>query len=315
MTSSPEHTPADTHAPRYLLISREGETLLNDDGTLHYLTGNGTAEPLTEEAILARSVIRPAAYGADAENDTAEKNSGEKVHVLYCEDETLAQVVADLNNPRVHASTSGFRYYPVHDDPEGRAHYATALARRDYLIDMRYSAYSGEEAPLGSKGIRRTASGELVFPRIEPAVMALVTSRDGERVLLANNRQWHPNRFALIAGFVDPGENLEEAIAREVYEETGLHTLSTEYRMSDVWPFPRSLMICYRARVDENEPIIHHDGEIRAARWFTAPELREAIAISEERGNSDEDDPAKLELPGTNAVARRMLDEWLAEKP
>lgn len=316
MTSSPEHTPADAHTPtrthalRYLLISRAGETLLNDDGTLHYLTGNDTAEPLTEDAILARSVIRPAAYGADAQ-----KNSEAEVHVLYCEDETLAQVVADLNTPRVRASTSGFRYYPVHEDPEGRAHYATALARRDYLIDMRYSAYSGEEAPLGSKGIRRTASGELVFPRIEPAVMALVTSRDGERVLLANNRQWHPNRFALIAGFVDPGENLEEAIAREVYEETGLHTLSTEYRMSDVWPFPRSLMICYRARVDENEPIIHHDGEIRAARWFTAPELREAIAISEERGNSDEDDPAKLELPGTNAVARRMIDEWLAEKP
>jgi NAD(+) diphosphatase len=316
MTSSPEHTPADTHAPvdthtpRYLLISREGETLLSDDGTLHYLTGIGTAEPLTEEAILARSVIRPAAYGADAQ-----KNSEAEVHVLYCEDETLAQVAADLNDPRVRASTSGFRYYPVHDDPEGRAHYATALARRDYLIDMRYSAYSGEEAPLGSKGIRRTASGEMVFPRIDPAVMALVTSRDGERVLLANNRQWHPNRFALIAGFVDPGENLEEAIAREVYEETGLHALSTEYRMSDVWPFPRSLMICYRVRVDENEPIIHHDGEIRAARWFTAAELREAIAISEERGNSDEDDPAKLELPGTNAVARRMIDEWLAEKP
>ena len=312
MTSSPEHTPetVSDSAPRYLLISRAGETLLNDDGTLHYLTGSDTAEPLTEDAVLARSVIRPAAYGTDAE-----KNSGAQVHVLYCEDETLTQVTADLNNPRVYASTSGFRYYPVHDDPEGRAHYATALARRDYLIDMRYSAYSGEEAPLGSKGIRRTASGEMVFPRIEPAVMALVTSRDGERVLLANNRQWHPNRFALIAGFVDPGENLEGAIAREVYEETGLHALSTEYRMSDVWPFPRSLMICYRVRVDENEPIIHHDGEIRAARWFTAPELREAIAISEERGNSAEDDPAKLELPGTNAVARRMLDEWLAEKP
>ena len=315
MTSSPEHTPADTHAPRYLLVSREGETLLNDDGTLHYLTGSDTAEPLTEEAILARSVIRPAAYGADAQKNTAEKNSGAQVLVLYCEDETLAQAAADLKNPRVRASASGFRYYPVHEDPEGRAHYATALARRDYLIDMRYSAYSGEEAPLASKGIRRTASGEMVFPRIEPAVMALVTSRDGERVLLANNRQWHPNRFALIAGFVDPGENLEEAIAREVYEETGLHALSTEYRMSDVWPFPRSLMICYRVRVDENEPIIHHDGEIRAARWFTAAELREAIAISEERGNSDEDDPAKLELPGTNAVARRMIDEWLAEKP
>ena len=320
MTSSPEHTPADTHTPRYLLISREGETLLNDDGTLHYLTGHDSAEPLAEDTILARSVIRPAAYGADVEKDTVQKNAAQKnneaeVQVLYCEDETLAQVAADLNNPQVRPSSSGFRYYPVHEDPEGRAHYATALARRDYLIDMRYSAYSGEDAPLGSRGIRRTASGEMVFPRIEPAVMGLVMSRDGERVLLANNRQWHPNRFALIAGFVDPGENLEEATTREVYEETGLHALSTEYRMSDVWPFPRSLMICYRVRVDENEPIIHHDGEIRAARWFTAAELREAIAISEERGNSDEDDPAKLELPGTNAVARRMIDEWLAEKP
>ena len=310
MTSSPEHTPADTHAPRYLLISREGETLLTADGTLHYLTGNDAAEPLPEEAILARSVIRPAAYSADVE-----KNSMAKVHVLYCEDETLTQFAAELSIPGVHVSDNGFRYYPVHDDPQGRAHYATALARRDYLIDMRYSAYSGEEAPLGSKGIRRTVSGEMVFPRIEPAVMALVTSRDGERVLLANNRQWHPNRFALIAGFVDPGENLEEAIAREVYEETGLRAERSEYRMSDVWPFPRSLMICYRVTVDENEPIIHHDGEIRAARWFTAEQLREAIAISEERGNSGQDDPAKLELPGTNAVARRMLDDWLAEKP
>jgi len=65
MTSSSEHTPADTHAPRHLLLSREGETLLNADGTVHYLTGNDAAEPLPEEAILARSVIRPAAYGAD----------------------------------------------------------------------------------------------------------------------------------------------------------------------------------------------------------------------------------------------------------
>ena len=335
------HESAQTASDRslYLVVSRSGETLTNPDGTVHYV--RVLPRTLAEEgAVLGRTVLRPnpvlepdlipgfnAREGARDEHApaTAAPAAGTptaEVRALYCEDDALQAVAAELNAAEpnsqegpVQASSSGFRYYPVHRDPLGRARYAAALARRDYLIEMRYSAYTGEEAPIGRKGIRRTASGEMVFPRIEPAVMGLVMSRDGERVLLANNRQWHPNRFALIAGFVDPGENLEEAIAREVYEETGLRAERSEYRMSDVWPFPRSLMICYRVTVDENEPIVHHDGEIRAARWFTAEQLREAIAISEERGNSGQDDPAKLELPGTNAVARRMLDDWLAEKP
>ncbi len=335
-TASSDTKPASA---RYLAISRSGETLSNPDGTVHYLgavpeaLGGGetpsegdapSQAQATGSALLARTVLRPspvldATAGGNTARDAAE-NTDEKtyqVHALYCEDETLQAIAATLQEAgeEVRVSTNGFRYYPVHADPLGRARYAAALAWRDYLIEMRYSAYTGEEAPLGRKGIRRTVEGEMVFPRIEPAVMALVISREGQQILLANNRQWHPNRFALIAGFVDPGENLEEATAREVYEETGLRVLRSEYRMSDVWPFPRSLMICYRVTVDEREPIVHHDGEIRSARWFTAPALREAIALSEQRGNSGQDDPAKLELPGTNAVARRMIDDWLAEKP
>jgi len=193
-------------------------------------------------------------------------------------------------------------------DPAGRARYGAALAKRDYLIEMAYSAYTGESAPVDPhKGIRLTGSGEMVFPRIEPAVMALIMSEDNSRVLLANNRLWPRNRFALIAGFVDPGENLEQAVTREVYEETGLDALHLDYRMSDIWPFPRSLMVCYRVTVDASQPVTHLDGEIHSARWFTAPELAQAIA--EQRTGEP-----KLELPGTNAVARRMLDEWLQEK-
>jgi hypothetical protein len=229
---------------------------------------------------------------------------------VYVEDADLAALTQELGAlpEGCEVSTAGFRFYPVHADPAGRARYGAALAKRDYLIEMAYSAYTGESAPVDPhKGIRLTGSGEMVFPRIEPAVMALIMSEDNSRVLLANNRLWPRNRFALIAGFVDPGENLEQAVTREVYEETGLDALRLEYRMSDIWPFPRSLMVCYRVTVDASQPVTHLDGEIHSARWFTAPELAQAIA--EQRTGEP-----KLELPGTNAVARRMLDEWLQEK-
>ncbi|MFC2307465.1 MAG: NUDIX domain-containing protein [Neisseria elongata] len=92
-----------------------------------------------------------------------------------------------------------------------------------------------------------------------------------------------------------PLQVLEQAVAREVYEETGLQALNLDYRMSDVWPFPRSLMICYRVKVDDTQPVEHLDGEIRAARWFTAPELAQAIAESE--AVRQKQGVPKLELP------------------
>ena len=288
----------------YVVVSRSGETLMDPYGTVSYLV-----EP--PEDTLADTSLEP---------KFSKPSEVRSIHyrAVYLEDDALDHLARTLNRERgikeqVHVSQNGFRFYPVHEDPAGRARYAAALAKRDYLIEMEYSAYSGESAPLNDARTQRsTASGELVFPRIEPAAMALVLSRDGERVLLANNRLWHENRFALIAGFVDPGENLEQAVAREVYEETGLQALNLDYRMSDVWPFPRSLMICYRVTVDDTQPVEHLDGEIRAARWFTAPELAQAIAESE--AIRQKQGVPKLELPGTNAVARRMLDNWLKEK-
>lgn len=114
--------------------------------------------------------------------------------------------------------------------------------------------------------------------------MALVTSRDGERVLLAKStRQWHPNCFAPIAGFADSGENLRRGNRpRSLRRNPACTPWSTEHPASDV-AFPALAHDLLLRSVDETETIIHHDGEICAARWFTAAELREAIAISEER--------------------------------
>jgi len=134
---------------------------------------------------------------------------------------------------------------------------------------------------------------------------------DSIRVLGLDHPRTLTSRFDLAGAYRASGR-LEEAIAREVYEETGLRAERSEYRMSDVWPFPRSLMICYRVTVDDTQPVEHLDGEIRAARWFTAPELAQAITESE--AIRQKQGVPKLELPGTNAVARCMLDDWLHEK-
>ena len=293
---------------RYICISRSGETLLHTTdgeyarGTLYYLSAEekNTLNIELLDEYTPREKIEPAGgYEQD-------------ITILYCEDAVLTQIAEQLRNQgaAVEPSSSGFRFYPGEQDPQGRAHYAKALAARDYRIEMGYSAYTGDAVPLNSNGIRVSEAGEMIFPRIEPAVMALVTNRDNTRVLLANNRQWHANRYALIAGFVDPGENLEHAVVREVYEEIGLQAEQVEYRMSDVWPFPRSLMICFQVFVDEQQQLNYLDGEIAHARWFDAQQLR--AALSEAPVNAGEDAQAsKLQLPGTNAVARRMLEYWL----
>ncbi|MDO5750075.1 MAG: NAD(+) diphosphatase [Rothia sp. (in: high G+C Gram-positive bacteria)] len=293
---------------RYICISRSGETLLHaseadsKNGTLYYLSPAERAALSVEllDEYTPREKIEPAGgYEQD-------------ITILYCEDDALNRVAEELREQgaTLEPSSSGFRFYPGTTDPVGRAHYAKALAARDYRIEMGYSAYSGDAVPLNSKGIRVSEAGEMVFPRIEPAVMALVTNLDNTRVLLANNRQWHSNRYALIAGFVDPGENLEHAAIREVYEELGQQAERVEYRMSDVWPFPRSLMVCFQVFADETQELTYPDGEIANARWFDAAQLRAALAEEPvDAGASGE--VSKLELPGTNAVARRMLEWWL----
>jgi NADH pyrophosphatase NudC (nudix superfamily) len=90
------------------------------------------------------------------------------------------------------------------------------------------------------------------FPRLDPAIIVLVT--DGERALLGRQAAWPPGRYSTIAGFVEPGESLEDAVAREVHEETGVTVLDAEYHSSQPWPFPSSLMIGFTARAAADVP-------------------------------------------------------------
>lgn len=133
------------------------------------------------------------------------------------------------------------------------------------------------------------------FPRIDPAIIVLVT--DGERALLGRQPGWAPGRYSTIAGFVEPGESLEDAVMREVLEETGVAVHSPRYDSSQPWPFPSSLMIGFQAHAARDAPI-HLGSELEDARWFTRAEIRaEGVPL----------------VPPSHSISYRLIATWLGQ--
>ncbi|HXM70807.1 MAG TPA: NAD(+) diphosphatase, partial [Thermoanaerobaculia bacterium] len=128
-----------------------------------------------------------------------------------------------------------------------------------------------------------------------PAIIVLVT--DARRALLGRQRSWAPGRYSALAGFVEAGESLEEAVAREVQEETGARVGWVRYFASQPWPFPASLMLGFHAHAPQAP--VQLDGELEDARWFELEELRAA-------------DEATLPPPYT--IARRLIEAWIQEQ-
>jgi NAD+ diphosphatase len=137
--------------------------------------------------------------------------------------------------------------------------------------------------------------GQRDFPRTDPAIIVLVHS--GERCLLGRKPDWPEGLHSTIAGFVEPGESLEQAVAREVEEETGIDVADVRYVASQPWPFPRSLMMGFFARATSTAIEIDED-ELETARWFTREEIR--------RGLKD----GTFGLPSSISIARRLIRDW-----
>ncbi len=137
--------------------------------------------------------------------------------------------------------------------------------------------------------------GREIFPRVDPAIIVLVS--DGKRCLLGRQDTWPEGRYSTIAGFVEPGESLEDAVRREVFEETNIRVAAVHYHSSQPWPFPSSLMLGFVAEVDaENIAEIRlNDGELEDAQWFTRKELRSGFP----------------KLPFRISIARRLVDHWI----
>ncbi len=141
-----------------------------------------------------------------------------------------------------------------------------------------------------------TGCGAQHFPRTDPAVIMLV-HREG-RVLLGNSQRFpSATMYSTLAGFVEPGESLEEAVAREVFEEVGVRVGPVRYHSSQPWPFPASIMLGFYAEALDEQLTLQPD-EIRDARWFT----RDQLQNSKDHG---------FDLPRRDSIARRLIEDWM----
>lgn len=141
----------------------------------------------------------------------------------------------------------------------------------------------------------REGCAQEFFPRIDPAIIVLVT--DGERALLGRQATWPAGRYSTIAGFVEPGESLEDAVAREVMEETCVAVTGARYDSSQPWPFPASIMLGFRAWGRPGSAV-RCTGELEDARWFSREEIRAGAAL----------------LPTAYSISYRLIATWLDGK-
>jgi NAD+ diphosphatase len=182
--------------------------------------------------------------------------------------------------------------------------FATALSLSWWHSRHRFCANcgAGTEIVRGGWGRQRPSCSTPHFPRVDPVVIMLA-EHDG-RLLLGRQPQYPPGRYSALAGFVEPGESIEAAVARELHEEAGIEVADVTYVASQPWPFPSSLMVGAHARA-LGDRLTVDTTELDDARWFSREEVAAAIA-----GAKD----AAFLPPPRFAIARTLLEHWLDER-
>ena len=159
----------------------------------------------------------------------------------------------------------------------------------------------------------RKGISNITFPRTDPVMIAAVVSADGQRCLLGRQSRWPPNWYSTLAGFLEPGEAIEEAVRREVWEESGVKVGRVVIHSSQPWPYPSNLMIGAIAQAlpgEAAEKVTLNDQELETAKWFTMNELREALkngvgGLGEPAGEGYVE--GNLRLPPPQAIANRLI--------
>lgn len=259
--------------------------------------------------LLAPSEMDSLGFGLDSNDDALRLYLGESLEDLPGESAGTSFIAVILSDEQASVlgnaeeDWSDLRLVaPVLTDRDAGL-FTQALALANWHLSYGHSPKTGSRTAPDQAGWVRasTVDGAQVFPRTDPAVIVMITDHD-DRLLLGNNALWEPNRFSLLAGYVEPGESLEAAVIREVFEESGVIVVDPVYLGSQPWPFPASLMLGFHAKLApgvDAENLTPDGEEILAVRWFTRDELRASTE--------------SIILPGPVSIARAMIEHWLGD--
>jgi len=200
--------------------------------------------------------------------------------------------------------------------------YATALSTWKKTHPYCSKCGSKQEAVHGGTALQCSNSecNILSWPRQDPSIIVLITSRDQSKVLLARSPRHPPKMHTALAGFVEAGETFEQAVLREAYEETGVHVdlESVQYLASQPWPFPRSTMIAFRATADDTVDLNIDEEELVSATWFDRDQVKKASMLEGAMMQKavaelalTQDPSLKVLIPPKGVVARLLIDNWL----
>ncbi|RDI02323.1 NAD+ diphosphatase [Curtobacterium sp. AG1037] len=273
----------DDPATRWLPVHR-GELLRETDGALRFVR----AEAVPEDAVtlyLGRAVV-----------DAPDAPAGTRFVAVLVDDRTATAIEPDDD------AWVSLRMFGTELSARDQGLAVEAVAMANWHAVHGFSPRTGSVTEVVTGGwVRRDPEGHEHFPRTDAAIIVGVTDAD-DRILLGSNAAWDADRYSLLAGFVEPGESLEDAVRREVWEESGVRVEEPEYLGSQPWPFPASLMVGFRARAVDGDPsTARPDGvEILDVRWFSRDDVRERAGDT-------------LLLPGRTSIARAIIEEWYGE--
>lgn len=268
-------------AARFLLLRDDGRTLVEANRS----SLRGLAR---DEFVRWR--------GAETATTYLGRTDGSDWFVWRQSDAAANEIAAELGGDFVDLRSAGMTL-----DAVGAGLFAYARAIVHWQERTRYCSVCGAPVQLESAGHRAKCTnpqcGAEHFPRTDPAMIVVVAH--GDACLLGRQASWPKGRYSALAGFVEPGETLEAAVRREVFEEAGVRVADCDYHSSQPWPFPSSIMLGFTARADD--PTIRLGPELEDARWFSARQLVDGLASGE------------LLMPSPLSVSYRLVEHWLRE--